>query len=272
MSEELTIEFVTQRLEEIFSASLEGDELEKMISSIPKRLEKFEGRWDGLIGWAEKKYGSLDSNPPQEAEPDAEEGAEPEEEAAEEPEEEAAEEPEEEAAEEPEEEAAEEPEAESEPTAKKGGFFSKFGKKKESEPEAAEEPQAEEAEPEAEEVVAEAEEAEPEAEEVVAEAEEPEPEPQAEEAEPEAEEVVAEAEEPEAEGAEEEAAEAGSPIDAALDLIGEGNPDDGFNLLKGMMLSDPGNPEVWLGLAAYFSSIGKNGRSEACKEHASSLN
>ena len=211
MSEELTIEFVTQRLEEIFSASLEGDELEKMISSIPKRLEKFEGRWDGLIGWAEKKYGSLDSNPPQEAEPDAEEGAEPEEEAA------------------------EEPEAESEPTAKKGGFFSKFGKKKESEPEAAEEPQAEEAEPEAEE-------------------------------------VVAEAEEPEAEGAEEEAAEAGSPIDAALDLIGEGNPDDGFNLLKGMMLSDPGNPEVWLGLAAYFSSIGKNGRSEACKEHASSLN
>ena len=45
MSEELTIEFVTQRLEEIFSASLEGDELEKMISSQPDQWIWSHNRW-----------------------------------------------------------------------------------------------------------------------------------------------------------------------------------------------------------------------------------
>ena len=62
-----TREETEQRLEAIFSSALEGDELEKMISSIPTRMEKFEGKWDGLIGWAEKKYGS-----PQEAPEEAE--------------------------------------------------------------------------------------------------------------------------------------------------------------------------------------------------------
>ena len=62
MADELTREGITQRLEEIFAAALDGDELEKQISSIPKRLDKFEGRWDGLIGWAEKKYGKLETD------------------------------------------------------------------------------------------------------------------------------------------------------------------------------------------------------------------
>lgn len=62
MADELTREGITQRLEEIFAAALDGDELEKLISSIPKRLDKYEGRWDGLIGWAEKKYGKPETD------------------------------------------------------------------------------------------------------------------------------------------------------------------------------------------------------------------
>jgi len=57
MSGDLTREEVTSRLGEIFSSSLEGDELEKALGSIEKRLDKFEGKWAGLIKWAEQKYG-----------------------------------------------------------------------------------------------------------------------------------------------------------------------------------------------------------------------
>jgi len=124
MADELSREEVTERLETIFSAALEGDELEKLISSIPKRLEKFDGRWDGLIKWAEKKYGSQDSTA-------SEDSDEPED--AEEPE------------------AVEEPEEK--PAKKGGGLFSKFGRSKKAEAEPEEEAEAEpeeeaEAEPE----------------------------------------------------------------------------------------------------------------------------
>ncbi|MDP7002506.1 MAG: hypothetical protein QF911_02895 [Candidatus Thalassarchaeaceae archaeon] len=124
MADELSREEVTERLETIFSAALEGDELEKLISSIPKRLEKFEGRWDGLIKWAEKKYGSQDPIA-------SEDSDEPEDD------------------EEPED--AEEPEGK--PAKKGGGLFSKFGRSKKAEAEPEEEAEAEpeeeaEAEPE----------------------------------------------------------------------------------------------------------------------------
>jgi len=46
----------SRKLEEVFSSSLEGDELESAIASIPKRLDKFEGKWDQLLDWADKKY------------------------------------------------------------------------------------------------------------------------------------------------------------------------------------------------------------------------
>jgi len=52
-----TREEVTARLEAIFSSAMEGEELEKALISIEKRLDKFEGKWGGLIKWAEQKYG-----------------------------------------------------------------------------------------------------------------------------------------------------------------------------------------------------------------------
>ena len=57
MANELSREEVSDRLVAIFSASLEGSELEKAIASVDKRLDKFEGKWAGLIKWAEQKYG-----------------------------------------------------------------------------------------------------------------------------------------------------------------------------------------------------------------------
>ena len=57
MADELNREEVSDRLVTIFSASLEGSELEQAIASVDKRLDKFEGKWAGLIKWAEQKYG-----------------------------------------------------------------------------------------------------------------------------------------------------------------------------------------------------------------------
>ena len=57
MAGELSREEVSARLEAIFSSALEGRELEKALTSIDKRLDKFEGKWGGLIKWAEQKYG-----------------------------------------------------------------------------------------------------------------------------------------------------------------------------------------------------------------------
>ena len=60
MAGEQTREEVAARLEAIFSSAMEGEELEKAIVSIDKRLDKFEGKWGGLIKWAEQKYGTPD--------------------------------------------------------------------------------------------------------------------------------------------------------------------------------------------------------------------
>jgi len=117
MAEGPTREETEQRLEAIFSSALEGEELEKMIDSIPKRIEKFEGKWGGLIGWAEKKYGVPEDS---QDEPEA---------VAEEPEA-----------------VAEEPEAEAEKKPKKKrGLMSRFRKSKDESDEA----EAEEEQPEA---------------------------------------------------------------------------------------------------------------------------
>ena len=63
MSGDLTREEVSSRLEAIFSASIEGEELEKALGSIEKRLDKFEGKWAGLIKWAEQKYEPREEDP-----------------------------------------------------------------------------------------------------------------------------------------------------------------------------------------------------------------
>ena len=57
MADQLSRQEVSDRLVSIFSASLEGSELEKALASLDKRLDKFEGKWAGLIKWAEQKYG-----------------------------------------------------------------------------------------------------------------------------------------------------------------------------------------------------------------------
>ena len=57
MTDEITREEATERLEAIFNSNLEGEELEKMLAGIPQRLDKFEGKWPKLIMWAEDKFG-----------------------------------------------------------------------------------------------------------------------------------------------------------------------------------------------------------------------
>ena len=47
MAGEQTREEVAARLEAIFSSAMEGEELDKALVSIDKRLDKFEGKWGG---------------------------------------------------------------------------------------------------------------------------------------------------------------------------------------------------------------------------------
>lgn len=56
-AQRMSFESASAKLEEIFTSTLQGEDLDRAISSIPKRLEKFEGKWDELIVWAEEKYG-----------------------------------------------------------------------------------------------------------------------------------------------------------------------------------------------------------------------
>ena len=78
MAGEQTREEVTARLEAIFSSAMEGEELEKALISIEKRLDKFEGKWGGLIIWAEQKYGKPeDSQPTQEENEQVQQESEP---------------------------------------------------------------------------------------------------------------------------------------------------------------------------------------------------
>ena len=62
-SSELTREEASSRLEAIFRSNLEGQELEKLVASIDKRLDKFEGKWPKLVLWAEEKYGPASEVP-----------------------------------------------------------------------------------------------------------------------------------------------------------------------------------------------------------------
>ncbi len=62
-SSELTREEASARLEAIFRSNLEGQELEKLVASIDKRLDKFEGKWPKLVLWAEEKYGPASEVP-----------------------------------------------------------------------------------------------------------------------------------------------------------------------------------------------------------------
>ncbi len=237
MADELTREGVTQRLEEIFAAALDGDELEKLISSIPKRLDKYEGRWDGLIGWAEKKYGKPETDeseekptkkkrggmfsrlgkskkeddPPQDAvegEPQAVEESEEEEKPAKKK-------------------PAKKKPAKKKPAKKKrGGLFSRLGKSKE------------EAEP--------------------TEADEPEEATEDEQVDEEHDDAA------DLEGDE-------APLEKAARLLEGGDSEGALEVWKGLVRSDGGNPEVWRGLASYFASAGRTGRAQACEEHADEL-
>ena len=87
MADELNRQEVSDRLVAIFSASLEGSELEKAIASVDKRLDKFEGKWAGLIKWAEQKYGLPEESGAEEVVEETEEvnGTESQPEASEEP-------------------------------------------------------------------------------------------------------------------------------------------------------------------------------------------
>tara|TARA_B100001179_G_C18584586_1_gene401569 strand:+ start:1164 stop:1892 length:729 start_codon:yes stop_codon:yes gene_type:complete len=236
MADELTREGVTQRLEEIFAAALDGDELEKLISSIPKRLDKYEGRWDGLIGWAEKKYGKPETDESEEKPTKKKRGGmfsrlgkskkedDPPQDTVEgEPQDEG------------------ESEEEGKPTKKKrGGLFSRLGKsKEEAEPTEADDPD------DSEEAV----------EESIDEPEEATDDEQADEEHDDAADL---------EGDE-------APLEKAARLLEGGDSEGALEVWKGLVRSDGGNPGVWRGLASYFASAGRPGRAQACEEHADEL-
>ena len=307
VADELSREEVSSRLEEIFSSSLEGDQLEKAVSSIPKRLDKFEGKWDGLIKWAEQKYGTNESAVEAAEEPAEEASEEPAEEAAEEPAEEPAEETAEEAAvetaEEPAEEAAEEAAEETteedqtdSPTddkpAKKGGLFSKFGRRKskktETQPSDENEgtEQAENRDTISEEISRE--QASSRLEEIFNSGLEGQELEKAIDSIPTRLDkfegkwpkliIWAESKYPPLSGSGEsdipiDASDEdnGSSIESIVSMIDSGDMDSALSNLKMMISSESDNPEVWIAMASYFSSIGHSGRSKACEEKAASL-
>ncbi|MEC8874607.1 MAG: hypothetical protein VX502_04370, partial [Candidatus Thermoplasmatota archaeon] len=125
MGDELTREEVTERLEAIYSEALEGKDLKKRLANIPKTLDKYEGKWPGLLKAAGKKFAKADSDELGDSEEnnDSEDESEDEEPADSE--------------DEAEEESAEEGVTESEvekPAKKRGGFLSRFGKSKDEDP------------------------------------------------------------------------------------------------------------------------------------------
>ncbi len=251
MADELSREEVSERLEAIFSSSLEGDELDKAISTIPKRLDKFEGKWDGLIKWAEQKYGSPEESP---SEPE-ESPSEPGESSAE----------------------------QEEPKKKKRGFFG-FGKSKETaEAEPGEEP--EEAE-EGAQIELTREEASTKLEEIFnhnLEGDElekmiasiPQRLDKFEGKWPKliiwAEGKYGQAETPQPSESESEGGGTGISIEGTLELITNGEMETAFSNLKAMVSSNSSDPDTWRVMAAYFSSAGFEGRSRACEERAELL-
>ena len=62
-----------------------------------------------------------------------------------------------------------------------------------------------------------------------------------------------------------------SSIESIISMIDSGDLDSALTNLKMMISSESDNPEVWIAMASYFSSIGHSGRSKACEEKAASL-
>ncbi len=208
MADELTREEAIERLGAIYNAALEGEDLEKRLATIPKTLDKYEGKWSGLIKAAEKKYGKPEADE-SEGKPAKKRGGlfsrrhKPEEEPKEEPEEAPAE----------------------EPAKKRGGLFSRRHK--------------------------------------------PEEEPEATIDEP----VEVPEDEPDVGGHEDliDSEKSKTSLGKAAGISDEGNSEGALEVLKGLISSDGGNPEVWRGLASYFASAGRPGRARACEERADEL-
>jgi len=194
MADELTREEAIERLGAIYNAALEGEDLEKRLATIPKTLDKYEGKWSGLIKAAEKKYGKPEAD-----------------------------------------------ESEGKPAKKRGGLFSRR-RKPEEEPEEA---PAEES------------------------GGEPEEEPEATIDEP----VEVPEDEPDVGGHEDliDSEKSKTSLGKAAGISDEGNSEGALEVLKGLISSDGGNPEVWRGLASYFASAGRPGRARACEERADEL-
>ncbi|MDP7091395.1 MAG: hypothetical protein QF448_01105 [Candidatus Thalassarchaeaceae archaeon] len=214
MADELTREEAIERLGAIYNAALEGEDLEKRLATIPKTLDKYEGKWSGLIKAAEKKYGKPEAD-----------------------------------------------ESEGKPAKKRGGLFSRRRKPEEEPEEApAEEPGGgPEEEPEEEPEEAPAEES----------GGEPEEEPEATIDEP----VEVPEDEPDVGGHEDliDSEKSKTSLGKAAGISDEGNSEGALEVLKGLISSDGGNPEVWRGLASYFASAGRPGRARACEERADEL-
>ena len=214
MADELTREEAIERLGAIYNAALEGEDLEKRLATIPKTLDKYEGKWSGLIKAAEKKYGKPEAD-----------------------------------------------ESEGKPAKKRGGLFSRRHKPEEEPKEEPEEAPAEESggEPEEEPEEAPAEES----------GGEPEEEPEATIDEP----VEVPEDEPDVGGHEDliDSEKSKTSLGKAAGISDEGNSEGALEVLKGLISSDGGNPEVWRGLASYFASAGRPGRARACEERADEL-
>jgi len=198
MADELTREEAIERLGAIYNAALEGEDLEKRLATIPKTLDKYEGKWSGLIKAAEKKYGKPEAD-----------------------------------------------ESEGKPAKKRGGLFSRRHKPEEEPKEEPEEAPAEES------------------------GGEPEEEPEATIDEP----VEVPEDEPDVGGHEDliDSEKSKTSLGKAAGISDEGNSEGALEVLKGLISSDGGNPEVWRGLASYFASAGRPGRARACEERADEL-
>ena len=56
MADVLTREETAEILENVYKDNLEGTELAKKITNIPKLLDKFEGKYDRMVAALKKKY------------------------------------------------------------------------------------------------------------------------------------------------------------------------------------------------------------------------
>jgi len=261
VAEELTREEVKDRLEEIFRSSLEGKELDKALASIEKRIDKFEGKWDGLIKWAETKFGK----PSEPADSPVGDRAEPEE----------------------------------KPKKKRRGLFGRRSKKADPEPDESEPDESEPEESHQEDPAPEEpqtsemsrEEATEKLQEIFESSLEGKELEKMIESIPKrldkfegkwpklllwaenkyggaGQETESEIEEPDT-GSDEVGSEVN--IETTLEFIIKGDSEAALSNLKILLREDSSNPDTWRGMSSYFSSLGMTGRSNACEEKAESL-